>query len=126
MGPAPPLTWDSRLEAAALAHSMVMMTTPCFSHDGTGTSPCPDGNPCTRITSAGYMWMAYGENIAAGQTTLTDVMNSWLMSPGHCRNIMDGTFTQMGAAMVMGGGPYGIYWTQDFGTPGSAGASSCP
>jgi uncharacterized protein YkwD len=123
---APPLTWNGRLSQSALGHCMVMNNTPCFSHDGTNPDACPDGNPCTRITATGYTWSAYGENIAAGQQTLADVMSSWLMSPGHCSNIMDGTFTEFGAAVYTGSGPYGIYWTQNFGTPGSAGPSSCP
>ncbi len=45
-----------------------------------------------RITNAGYVWNAMGENIAAGQATVAAVMNGWLASPGHCANIMSSSF----------------------------------
>jgi len=34
-----------------------------------------------------------------------------LHSPGHCANIMNKNFREMGVARV------GDYWTQDFGSP---------
>src|SRR6478735_7313557 len=57
--PAPRLSWNDQLEAAAFNHSKDMAQNNYFSH----TSPNGDkaGN---RIRQAGYNWMAYGENIA--------------------------------------------------------------
>ena len=100
-----PLTWNDVLAAAALEHSQDMSTTGNFSHnssDGTSFS--------NRITAAGYTnWRALGENIAYGYTTEQDVFNGWIKSEGHCKNIMNASFKEMGAAKV------GTYWTQDFG-----------
>ncbi len=107
----PPLTWDTRLEAAALAHSTDMATNNFFSHTGSDGS-----SPSQRVTRAGYSWSATGENIAAGQPTETDAMDSWIASPGHCANIMSRNYTQLGAALARGGS-YGTYWTQEFGRP---------
>jgi uncharacterized protein YkwD len=76
-----------------------------FSHTGLDGS-----NAGQRITLAGYTWAAYGENIAMGYSSEQAVMNGWLNSEGHCRNIMNGKFKEMGA------GRDGNYWTQDFGS----------
>jgi uncharacterized protein YkwD len=100
-----PLTWNDVLAAAALAHSQDMNATGNFSHnssDGTSFS--------ARITAAGYAnWRALGENIAYGYTTEQAVFNGWLQSEGHCKNMMNASFKEMGAAKA------GTYWTQDFG-----------
>ena len=46
------------------------------------------------------------ENIANGYASEQSVMNGWLGSEGHCKNIMNGSFKEMGA------GREGNYWTQ--------------
>lgn len=38
-------------------------------------------------------------------------MNGWLTSQGHCANIMNSSFAEMGIGRVEN------YWTQDFGKP---------
>ena len=104
--PAPALTWNDQLEKAAYNHSKDMFQNKYFSHtgsDGTGSGE--------RISNAGYNWRWYGENIAEGYPTEKDVVDGWLHSPGHCANIMNKNFREMGVAKV------GDYWTQDFGSP---------
>lgn len=105
MPPVAPLTWNDILASAALSHSQDMNASGQFSHnssDGTSFS--------ARITAAGYTaWSALGENIAYGQTTEQQVFDAWIQSEGHCKNIMNGSFKEMGAARA------GTYWTQDFG-----------
>jgi len=54
------------------------------------------------------------ENIAAGQTTPEQVIQGWLDSDGHCANIMNANFEEMGVALATNSGIYGIYWTQVF------------
>jgi uncharacterized protein YkwD len=99
-----PLSWNDLLAKSSLAHSTDMKATGIFTHDSSdGTSFS------TRITAAGYKWRTVGENIAAGQTTEQQVFTDWLNSEGHCKNMMNGAFKDMGAARV------GNYWTQDFG-----------
>jgi len=103
--PAPALTWNDRLEEAALAHSKDMFQNKYFSHTGSdGTS---SGE---RISNAGYTWRWFGENIAEGYSAEKDVVDGWLHSPGHCANIMNKNYKEMGVARI------GDYWTQDFGS----------
>ncbi len=110
---APALAWDCTLAQAALTHSKDMADNNFFSHTGS------DGQkPSQRVTNAGYQWRATGENIAAGQDTVSEVMNGWLQSPGHCANIMKSKYTEVGAARYRNdNSDYRIYWTQVFATP---------
>jgi uncharacterized protein YkwD len=113
-GRAGPLTWNPLLGRAALVHSTDMAQKHYFNHKQ------PDGSlPADRATAAGYRWVRVGENIASGQRTVEDAVASWLDSPGHCANIMNPAFTEMGAAYAIN--PQNrnrtAYWTQVFGTP---------
>ncbi len=106
-----PLTVDSRLTAAAQAHSDDMATHNYFSHTS------QDGRtPFQRMAAAGYQFSIAAENIAAGQRTPTDVMTGWMNSTGHRENILNCSLKQIGVGYGTGGN-YGVYWTQDFGTP---------
>nr|WP_314545526.1 CAP domain-containing protein [uncultured Massilia sp.] len=113
-GPAGPLSWNPLLGQAAFAHSDDMAQRHYFSHQQ------PDGTvPADRATRAGYRWRVVGENIASGQRTPADAMASWLDSPGHCANIMNPRFSEMGAAYAINpdNANRTAYWTQVFGTP---------
>lgn len=107
------LAWDCNLQAAAIGHSQDMATNDFFSHTGS------DGlSPSNRVTNAGYQWRATGENIAAGQRSVSQVMQGWLDSPGHCANIMAPVFTEFGFGYAENASTlYRTYWTQNFGTP---------
>ena len=112
--PSAPLTLDSKLSSAALAHSREMAQYVEFDHRG------HDGStPTERVERAGYgAYRIVGENIAAGAMTPADVTQGWLSSPAHCENIMDGRFTQMGIAYAANPkSAAGMYWTQDFAAP---------
>ena len=78
-----------------------------------------DGStPAQRVTREGYQWSAVAENVAAGQKTIEDVVASWLMSSGHCANIMSGQYTEMGiASAVNEKDRYGVYWTLSLAAP---------
>jgi len=107
----PALTVDSRLTRAAQAHSEDMRDRGYFEHDN------PDGqSPFDRMKAAGYSFRLAAENIAAGQPTPAAVVDAWMNSAGHRRNILNCGLTQIGVG-VASGGSYRIYWTQDFGTP---------
>jgi uncharacterized protein YkwD len=111
--PAAPLSWDGELAQAALEHSRDMAKKDYFSHRAPGGSLASD-----RASRAGYRWQQIGENIAAGQGSAEQVVAGWLASPGHCANIMNPGFTEMGAAYATSkGSAAGSYWTQVFGTP---------
>jgi uncharacterized protein YkwD len=70
-----------------------------------------------RMSDAGYSGASpWGENIAAGQPTPAEVVDGWMHSPGHCRNIMDPDYHVIGIGYAYdASSSYGHYWTQDFG-----------
>jgi uncharacterized protein YkwD len=111
---APAVTWNAALRDAALAHSTDMARQRYFGHQGKDGRVVAD-----RALQAGYHWRRIGENIAAGQESPEEVVAGWLSSPGHCANIMDGRFTEMGAAYAINSARETprVYWTQVFGTP---------
>ncbi|WP_405861008.1 CAP domain-containing protein [Streptomyces sp. NBC_00090] len=102
-----PLSVNSTLTKAAQGHSDDMAARDFFDH----TNPDGDG-PGERVTAAGYPWSTYGENIAMGQSTPEQVMDSWMNSPGHRANILNCSFKEIGIGIHSEGGPY---WTQVFG-----------
>lgn len=109
--PVPALTLDTRLRCAARKHSKDMGSKNFFSHTGS------DGSTFTqRITWAGYPWRTAGENIAAGYSTPSAAVNGWMSSTGHCNNIMNPSFKQLGVGYSYAStSTYKAYWTQDFG-----------
>ncbi|MGH8142203.1 MAG: CAP domain-containing protein, partial [Steroidobacteraceae bacterium] len=110
---APPLRLNALLTRAAAAHARDMLEHDYFSHTGSDGS-----TPGHRIMRAGYRYHLAGENIAFGQQDATQAVQAWLESPGHCANIMDRGFRDMGVAYISNtrGAPR-IYWVQDFGAP---------
>ena len=109
---APALAWNAALAQASLVHSDDMAAGNFFSHTGSSGS-----NAGQRATAAGYVWQAWGENIAAGQGSVAEVMAGWMASPGHCANLMNATFRDIGVACVSGGAgnTYRSYWTMTLG-----------
>src|SRR5690349_21753641 len=94
---------------AARGHSKYMATTGRFSHTGTAGSTF-----IARASAAGYT-AARSENIAWGYRSAAEVVNAWMKSPGHRRNLLDcgaKTFA-VGVVYSANGTPY---YTQDFGS----------
>lgn len=122
-----PLAWNDKLYKAAYQHSNDLATSNTFSHSGSGTASdwtgTALGRPSSmvdRIESYEYDWQSLGENIAAGTNTDTPekVIQQWLDSDGHCANLMNTRYTEIGMAMVKNtNATYTHYWTQNFGTP---------
>lgn len=113
-GPAPAVTWNQALGLAAFAHSSNMAENHYFSHQE------KDGSDVgIRAAREGYVFRLVGENIASGNRTPQDAVAAWIDSPGHCANLMNPTFTEMGAAYAIN--PLNdnrtAYWTQVFGKP---------
>ena len=71
------------------------------------------GDPFEMLKNFGIQFMTAGENIAAGQWTPEQVMDSWMNSPGHRANILDPAFTHIGIGYTIDnrGVPF---WTQMF------------
>jgi len=110
--PTTPLTWNATLATAAETHTRDMANNNYFDHkDRTG------GTPGDRAELAGYIAQQVGENIAAGHDTPRKVVDGWLASPGHCANVMNPQFRELGAAYAVDPkSDAGIYWTALFGT----------
>lgn len=108
---APALTLSATLTRAAAAHAKDMAAHDFFEHQGSDGS-----TPAQRATQAGYPWRNIAENIAAGATTADTVVSGWLASPGHCANMMNAQFTEMGIAYAAKAESRAdIYWSQVFG-----------
>ncbi|MHC8343721.1 CAP domain-containing protein [Pseudomonas sp. RT6P73] len=107
-----PLTWNATLATAAQEHTRSMANNNFFDHkDRDGRTP---GD---RAELAGYNFQEIGENIAAGQDTPRKVVDGWLASSGHCANLMNPKFRELGAAYATDPkSDAGIYWTAMFGT----------
>jgi uncharacterized protein YkwD len=124
LDPVAPLRWNDNLESSAYEHAYDLAYSNTFSHEGSGTESDTTGMAYNvqstfteRIKANGYKnSSAMGENIAAGQFSLEEVMASWLSSPAHCAVLMNASFTEIGVATVTKEeSTYGIYWTQNFG-----------
>ncbi len=73
-----------------------------------------------RSLQAGYRWRVIGENLAAGQRSLAEVLAQWLASETHCDNLLDERFTEFGVARAWspgGGYPQRVYWALVMGKP---------
>lgn len=106
------LTWNVTLATAAQSHSRDMANNNYLDHkDRNG------GTPGDRAELAGFIGQQIGENIAAGQDTPNKVVEGWLASPGHCANLMNAQFRELGAAYAVDPkSDAAIYWTAVFGT----------
>lgn len=114
MAPASDLQWNNLVEQAAAGHSEYMKASGSFSHTGANGSSVGD-----RLTATGYTWQTVGENIAAGYPDAASVVQGWLTSSGHCRNMLNANFTQLGVALVDGdaSSAHGTYWTMVLARP---------
>lgn len=112
---APPLRSDPLLDKAAQKHAEDMLARGYFAHESPGGATVRE-----RSREAGYDWREIGENIAEGQTSVAEVMEMWMGSPGHRRNILDKGFTDLGLGLALGkskNGEYRVVWVQTFGAP---------
>jgi uncharacterized protein YkwD len=103
-----PLTSSWLLDEAARQHAIDMAARHFFEHTGSDGSA-----PKDRLARLGYRSRLTGENIAYGPQSAEEVVNGWLASPGHCANIMEPRFREMGIALAMGPMRGTVYWVQD-------------
>ncbi|MGZ3422544.1 MAG: CAP domain-containing protein [Polyangiales bacterium] len=110
-GPAGPLVMQSQLQSSARKHSEDMAEHNYFSH-----TDLSGGSPFDRMKAEGYTGGFMGENIAAGNATVAATMDQWMNSDGHCANIMNPKYTDLGVGyFYYAGSTYKHYWTQNFG-----------
>ncbi|HEX6710820.1 MAG TPA: CAP domain-containing protein [Rubrobacter sp.] len=110
------------LERAARDHSDDMIRKDYFSHNTKGRNETAE----QRIkrfgyTPQGYSFYMVGENIAYGSGTYGEpnsIMNSWMKSPDHRHNILNGKYREIGIGVSTGTwqGRDGVsMYTADFG-----------
>lgn len=104
-----PITWNDMLENAAIAHAKDMAKRNYFSHSSKDGRSSSDRIMAAGYTFTGFKSFAAGENIAMGQESIAEVMAGWFKSEGHCMNLMNPDFKEVGVARV------NDYWVQDFG-----------
>lgn len=105
----PALAAAPRLNRSAQGWTNVMVSSDQFTH---GT------NFASRISAVGFDWRMAGENIATGFATPRGVVRAWMASTGHCQNILDPAYRNVGTGVstravkdfATGAGT----WTQDF------------
>jgi uncharacterized protein YkwD len=68
----------------------------------------PYPSPPDRLAAVNYDWEAYGENVAMGQRSSTEVVSAWMHSAGHRANILNPRYTELGVgyAIDSAGHPY--------------------
>src|SRR5277367_2890531 len=112
-GPAPAVKLSGTLANVAFGHANDMAQHNYFEHqDRAGHSPAD------RVRAVGYQEKLVGENIAYGPKSAEEVVQGWLASPGHCENIMDSRFAEMGIAYAAGQKVRrGLYWVQLLAAP---------
>ncbi|WP_085506908.1 CAP domain-containing protein [Thalassobacillus devorans] len=100
-----PLKIDTEVMEVAQEKSEDMAENDYFSHN----SPTY-GSPFDMMKDFGVDYQRAAENIAAGQQTPESVVEGWMNSPGHRKNILNGQLTHIG----VGYDANGDYWTQMF------------
>jgi uncharacterized YkwD family protein len=101
----PALKVDMPLSKMAREKSRDMSANGYFSH----TSPTY-GSPFDMMKKYGISYRSAGENIAMGQRTPEEVVNGWMNSEGHRKNILNPNYNHIGVGYVS----QGNYWTQEF------------
>jgi len=106
--PAAPVRLVPLLTSVAQRRSAEMAGRGELEHTGADGS-----SPADRVERAGYVARVVAENIAGGVQNAGEAVQGWLDSPGHCANIMDPRFTEMGLGFAVNpSAPLQIYWTQ--------------
>ncbi|MDQ0160356.1 putative YkwD family protein [Alkalibacillus salilacus] len=98
-----PLTYSTELSKVAEEKAKDMYNNNYFSH----TSPTY-GSPFDMMNQFGINYRTAGENIAKGQPSASAVVQDWMNSTGHRRNILSPDFNRIGV------GSYQGHWVQMF------------
>jgi uncharacterized protein YkwD len=106
----PVLIHAAELTQTALRHSNDMADSNFVSHTGSDGSSAGQ-----RLEEACYKWWAYGEIIAMGYETPSEVIAGWMKSSAHMNIILSEMFTEFGAGYAYNASGDDHYWTIDFG-----------
>jgi uncharacterized protein YkwD len=72
-----------------------------------------------RARYVGYVYGRLAENVALGYPNAETVVEGWMNSSGHRRNILDGEVVETGIGIARSSAG-GLYYCQVFGRPGSS------
>ena len=103
-----PLKENNSLDNVATKKSEDMIKNNYFDH----TSPTY-GSPFDMMRQFGISYSTAGENIAMGQSSPQEVVNAWMNSEGHRKNILNSNFTEIGIGVAKNSKGQ-LYWTQMF------------
>src|SRR5688572_2883861 len=111
------LTEQAELTQAAQGHAFDMACNLFMSHTGSNGS-----SPFDRMQRFGYAFSAAAKNVAAGYGTPVEVVQGWMESPGHRKNMLDPAYTQIGIGYVFTSETgveenYFHYWVMVLGRP---------
>lgn len=92
-----PLLHRADIKSVAEKKAADLINSNYFSH----TSP-NYGTPFQMLKTFGISYKTAGENIAKGQKSPKEVMNSWMNSSGHRANILNGNYNGIGVGYYQG------------------------
>ena len=94
----PALTLNPVLNQAAAAKAEDMILKRYFAHIS------PEGvKPWYWFKRVGYDYAYAGENLASGFTDPTELVDSWMASPGHRANILSPYYSDLGLGVIAAG-----------------------
>lgn len=112
----PPLRRCPELELAAQAHARDLLERGYYKHVS------PEGStPLSRAGTAGYRADLIAENLHERTAPVATIVEDWLRSPAHRRNLLDPGAHELGVGLAIGPGygleanGYRIVWVQSFG-----------
>lgn len=109
-----PLRLQHQLNFAAQSYAEDMLARDFYGHES------PEGTTVMdRARAAGYRGRMTGENLANGVESVDLVMQEWMKSEGHRKNILSRRFREVGFGVAIGkkSDGYRIIWVQCFGRP---------
>ncbi|MDP5362294.1 MAG: CAP domain-containing protein [Paracoccaceae bacterium] len=98
-----PLRFSPTLGRAAMGHACDMLVNNFFDHRGSDGSSSQ-----VRVQKAGYNDCIVAENIAWGYPRSEQIIDGWMNSPGHRRNMLHPRIEEFGVGITQG--PRGPYW----------------
>ncbi len=92
-----PLSLNQQLNEAATAKANDMLTHNYWAHVS------PSGvTPWNFIQKTNYKYKVAGENLASGYNTAKGVVDGWMNSPSHRKNILNSKLCEVGFGVVSG------------------------
>jgi uncharacterized protein YkwD len=100
MAAAAALRWDEQLAVSSTRYAAELARRKTLSHEGQVAATLAE-----RLRAAGYPMRSAAENLASDRNEPFEaLLQLWLASPAHCRNLMDADFRDAGLACVSGEG----------------------